>query len=221
MPHPSHYHAFRSGFTLIEMIVSLGIFAVVITMAIGSLLVLIASNQRIQGEQGVMTNLAFALDSMTREIRTGYNYYCDSFANYSAGGNTNYFTDGNSQEVEIGDSTQDCTSIPGGHQLHGVSFFEGGKSILGTTTTDKRILYFFDNDAKTIKRRVGNNEAQSVISSGLVIESAKFFVTGSEPQSSAGDFEQPTVTIFIEARDATDDETYQLQTTVTQRILDL
>lgn len=220
-----------AGFTLIEMIVSLGIFAVVITMAVGSLLVLVVSNERIQGEQSVMTNLAFALDSMTREVRTGYNYYCDSKENYNAGGNNNIFNDANDHEEDpttngiegiVAGDTDDCSGPQGNNNLHGVSFYEGGKSILGVGTSENRILYFYDSSAKTIKRRVGNGPAQPIISSGIEIVDVKFIVTGSEPQSVAGtDFRQPTVTIYIEAKEVGDDTVYKLQTTVTQRILDL
>ena len=40
--------------------------------------------------------------------------------------------------------------------------------------------------------------------------------------TTAGDDEQPTVTIYLEAQDVNDDsKTYYLQTTVTQRILDM
>src|SRR6056297_849303 len=72
-----------AGFTLIEMIVSLALFSVVVTISVGALLVLIASNRQLQDEQAVLTNLSFALDSMTREIRTGSAYVCRSRPNTS------------------------------------------------------------------------------------------------------------------------------------------
>ena len=62
------------GFTLIEMIVSLTLFSAVITIAVGAFLVLLAANKQLQEEQAVLTNLSFALDSMTREIITGTGY---------------------------------------------------------------------------------------------------------------------------------------------------
>jgi prepilin-type N-terminal cleavage/methylation domain-containing protein len=214
----------QPGFTLIEMIVSLGIFALVITIAVGSLMSLISSNQRLQGEQSVMTNLAFALDSMTREIRTGYNYYCGSVANLIGGGASNYFKDGNSQEDEIGTSTRDCVTFVQGHQVIGISFFEGGNSLLGSGNPDRRILYFYDDASSTIKRKVGDQDAQSIISSGLEIIDGGIMVSGSEPMSEnpgSPDVLQPSVTVFIEAREIGDDKIYRLHTTVTQRILDL
>lgn len=211
----------KSGFTLIEMIVSLGLFSVVITISVGALLVLVASNEQLQGEQSVMTNLSFALDSMTREIRTGTQYFCDSEPNYNAGPDK-IFDDGNDIDVILMDSVADCPQgNDNNHTLHGIAFRESGDSITGS---DERILYFFDADAGQIFRRVGNNDSQSIVSSGIFIEDAQFFVTGSEPfETALTDTVQPSVTIFIEATEVGDptEKRYQIQTTVTQRILDL
>jgi len=212
------------GFTLIEMIVSLGVFSVVVTTAVGAILVLISTNQQLQAEQSVMTNLAFALDTMTREIRTGYNYYCDSESNYSSSGPNNIFDDSNNHDDLVDTSVGDCASgrSPSNHQLQGISFYEGGDSIT-SISGGRRILYFYDATAKTIMRRVGNDDAQAIVSSGLVVQNAEFFVTGSTPLSAGSNIEQPTVTIYIEAQDVDDPtaKSYYLQTTVTQRTLDL
>jgi len=188
--------------------------------------VLISNNQKLQGEQSVMTNLAFALDSMTREIRTGYNYHCARAVSAADPVSGNIFDNAeNHQNILSTATTTDCASGPNSsHGVHGVSFFEGGRSIVGNTGTT-RILYFYDRTStpRTIMRRVGNSPAQSIISSGLEILNAEFVVTGSTPQSGVGGGrnEQPTVTIYIQAQEIGETKTYELQTTVTQRILDL
>lgn len=215
----------KAGFTLIEMIVSLGVFAVVVTITVGAILVLISTNQRLQAEQSVMTNLSFALDTMTREMRTGFNYYCESRANYNAGGPNNIFKNGNDHEGKVMDGKQDCPDgrSPINDQLQGVSFYEGGDS-LTQSSGGRRILYFYDVAAKTIMRRLGNADAQSIVSSGLVIKNAQFIVTGSSDWvAPGGNLEQPTITIYLEAQEKDDitAKTYYLQTTVTQRSLDL
>ena len=68
------------GFTLVELMVSLTVFSIVMTISVGTLLVLIDMNAKAQALYSATTNLSFALDSMTREIRTGYRYYCDTVA---------------------------------------------------------------------------------------------------------------------------------------------
>ncbi len=212
------------GFTLIEMIVSLGVFSVVVTTAVGAFLVLIATNQQLQSEQSVMTNLAFALDTMTREIRTGYNYYCAGRPNYNSGGAEAIFDISDSQEA-VGAGTNSCPNgMRNNDNLHGVSFYEGGNSITGVG--QRRILYFYDKVDKKIMRRVGDEVAQPIVSSGIDIVDANFFVTGSETQlSNPTEYRQPTVTIYIDAIEANGnsatDKHYRLQTTVTQRTLDL
>lgn len=215
-----------SGFTLIEMIVSLALFSVVVTISVGALLVLIASNEKLQNEQSVMTNLSFALDSMTREMRTGTFYYCASRAQYTSGSGQAIFHISDSHEG-IGNNVLDCADGKvSGQNLQGVSFIEGGDSISGS---DSRILYFFDGttgpDGGKLLRRVGDGPAQSVTSSGIFITDAEFFVTGASPQSAGGAAanDQPTITIIISAKEANNPaaKIYQIQTTVTQRSLDI
>ncbi len=91
----------QRGFTLIEMIVSLGIFSIVSTMTVGSLLVLISGNQQLQGEQNAMTNLAFAIDSMTREMRTGSSYVCVGQDGYESNDPLDIFNDNDSRHLHL------------------------------------------------------------------------------------------------------------------------
>lgn len=214
----------QSGFTLIELIVSLGVFSTVVTIAVGALLVLVAANQQLQGEQSVMTNISFALDSMTREIRTGTAYNCDTLANYQARPGDNQFVDGaNLDSIIDPDDYDDCDEPNEGHILRGFSFIESGDSVSGV---DDRVLYFFDQDAQTIYRRVGTGDAMPITStsSGAIINDFRFWVTGAVPLElgGTGRLQQPTVTIFIDASDAKNpDKHHYLQTTITQRTLDL
>ena len=69
------------GFTLIEIMVSLAIFAIVMTIAAGSLLTIVNANRKSQSLQSVMNNLAFALENMVRNMRTGTSYHCGSLGN--------------------------------------------------------------------------------------------------------------------------------------------
>ncbi len=208
----------QSGFTLIEMIVALGVFAVVTTITSGAMLMLVATNQKFHYEQSIMTNLSFAVDSMTREMRTGFNYYCAS-ASASTTGIFGSLTDHES----LGTSRRDCATGRGNSTVHGVSFYESGDSITGVTAA--RILYFYDAASQMIYRRVGNSPAQPIISTGVRVTSANFFVTGSTPLVNGGNRVQPAITIFMSARAADDTgpapRTYELQTTVSQRSLDI
>jgi prepilin-type N-terminal cleavage/methylation domain-containing protein len=189
----------NKGFTLIEMLVALSLFTIVVTIAVGAFLSLIGASKGVQSEQSVMTTLTFVLDSMTREIRTGSNYNC----------NTGTF--GSQESLVVG---RDCAS-----GSTGISFEEAGSSITGSTAN--RIAYFYVGGANnTIMRRVGNGTAQSIVSDGIQITNAQFFVTGTARLGTGTDINQPTVTIVLEATDDTG-ATTTLQTTVTQRELDI
>ncbi len=73
----------RHGFTLVEMIVALGIFSVVAVVALGALTKIISANKKAQTLQASITNLNFALDSMSREMRVGKNYYCSTGTSFT------------------------------------------------------------------------------------------------------------------------------------------
>ena len=73
-----HNNRNTRGFTLVEMMVSMAIFAVVAVVAAGALLRIIDANKKAQGIQSAMTNINFALESMTRELRTGTKYACNN-----------------------------------------------------------------------------------------------------------------------------------------------
>ena len=61
----------KSGFTLVEMLVAVAIFSIVLVVAMGAILTIIDANRKAQTLSSVMTNLNFALESMTRTIKTG------------------------------------------------------------------------------------------------------------------------------------------------------
>lgn len=66
----------QRGFTLIEMMVSMALFAVVAVVAIGALLKIVDANKKAQAIETSINNLNFVLESMSREMRLGTNYSC-------------------------------------------------------------------------------------------------------------------------------------------------
>jgi len=80
------------GYTLIELIIAIGLFAFVMTLVSGAYIVMIGLTERAQGTATGIDNLSFALETMTRTIRTGTNYYCSGAGDCSSGQNFS-FTD--------------------------------------------------------------------------------------------------------------------------------
>ncbi len=189
------------GFSLIELLVSMALFIVVLTMGIGALMVLINANAKAQNTQEAVSNIQFALDSMAREIRTGFAYYC------SSGTET------------TGDITiqQDCTK---GTYL---SIIEGGKS-LTDGASNRRIAYRFNSSNGSIERKVGVGSWARLTNPTIDITVMHFNTANTIRKEEGGNLLQPNVTIYVEGvvegLGNTGSE-FMLQTTVTKRVLDL
>lgn len=80
------------GFTLIELVVSVGLFAIVMLLASGAYLVMINLNRQAQAITIGVNNLSFALETMVRTIRTSTTYSCNGGGDcsYTLGGGTTF-----------------------------------------------------------------------------------------------------------------------------------
>lgn len=93
----------NKGFTLVEMLVSVSLFTVAVTISLGALLVINNAYRITRAQQVAVDNLNFAIESMTRAIRTGYNYDCTGSPN---------------------PSMNSCSSAPGGESFSYVAIGE-------------------------------------------------------------------------------------------------
>ena len=66
----------QRGFTLIEIMTSVAIFAIVMTISVGSIIGVFDTNRRSETLKAVMDNLNLSMESMSREMRFGRNYNC-------------------------------------------------------------------------------------------------------------------------------------------------
>jgi prepilin-type N-terminal cleavage/methylation domain-containing protein len=64
----------KKGFTLIELMVAVTIFSIVMVISMGAILTVVDGNKKNQTMQVAINNLNFAVESMTRSIKTGYDY---------------------------------------------------------------------------------------------------------------------------------------------------
>lgn len=148
-----------SGFTLIELMVATSIFIVIMLGSMSSLFVLLNAGKSSRALRFAMDNVNFAMESMTRAIRMGTNYYCVS--------------SGSSIAMDDVTSTHDCTSSDDGTFI---AFVPQG-------VTTSRIGYKLHTNQTT-----GINSLQKcdlttcvdVVSPDVNIEKLKFFVKGSD-----------------------------------------
>jgi prepilin-type N-terminal cleavage/methylation domain-containing protein len=68
----------NGGFTLIELMVATSIFVVVMLIAMGSLLIASDSARKAQSLRSAMDNVSFAIETMSRALRVGTDYSCDT-----------------------------------------------------------------------------------------------------------------------------------------------
>lgn len=145
------------GFTLIELMVATSIFVIIMLAAMSSLFVLLNAGKNSRALRFAMDNVNFSMESMTRSIRMGTNYYC---LNAGDIGPTEHLTEG-----------KNC---PSGGTL--ISFLPQG-------STTARVAYKWHIDANSVgvlQRCDENGDCVSIISPDVNIEKLKFIVKGSE-----------------------------------------
>ena len=191
----------KRGFSLIELMVSLTIFSIVMTLSISTLLVLIDANAKAQALSSSMTNLSFAIDSMTRNIRTGKDFRCVS---------------GSSLESTLVGSNQDCLS-----GSTGIAFTPGFEDTwrmayrLNGTVIEQWI------DKPSIQDEwvpITSTEQPSAVN----VSNLEFMVNGSATAGS-NDVVQPRISLLVVGSVSNGLETptvFKVQSNVTQRVLD-
>lgn len=195
----------KRGFTLVEMIVATGIFGIIMTISIGSLLIIIDSNARAQSLNSAMTNISFAVDSMTRNIRTGYDYYCTTAASLNGNGNLP------AGATDPGGSNQDCTT--------------DAKALVFTNQrTGERTAYRFIEPGGdgVIQQKVVTGSWVAITAGDVDIDrtESQFRVSGAE---ATGDISQPQVDVIVKGEvlnDLNSVTRFSLQTSIVQRVLD-
>ena len=64
----------KKGFTLVEMLVAVAIFMMVVTVAMSALMSVINANRKARAIQGVVSNVNFVVESISRDMRMGSDY---------------------------------------------------------------------------------------------------------------------------------------------------
>lgn len=197
----------QRGFTLVEIIVATGLFAAVMLIAVGSLMSIIDANRKAQSQEIVMNNLSAALESISRTVRVGASYACDTSLTSANLTPTN------------------CTS--GGIQLS----FKPREAIADPTQSSLRWIYRRNVDGSgsgyiEVSKDSGANYSR-LTAPEIDVQGFKFYVTGACPKnggSCTNDSLQPRVliTVYGSAQISAKTRTsFNVQTSVTQRLFDI
>jgi prepilin-type N-terminal cleavage/methylation domain-containing protein len=188
------------GFSLIELMVSLTLFSITMVISVGTLLILIDLNAKAQAMYSSTTNLGFMLDSMTREIRMGYDYYCG--------------TSGSAQQG-ISSSVQDCPS--GGDYIAFTKERTDIRSAYRLVTVDGKGQIQMKEDDDSSWAPITSHDIDVQIFS-IVVDNAPSLTT------TTSDSKQPVVTVTLRgsANNGLEDDTeFNIQTRIIQRRLDV
>ncbi len=184
------------GFTLVEMMVSLSIFAIVMTISVGTLLIMIDVNAKAQALYSSGTNLSFALDSMTREIRTGYHYNCT------------VAVPSDLSPLPSASATNDCA---------------GGQFIAFSRERDNVQVGYRAKNGR-LEQKIGNGNWTPLTSSDVVIDSFSLTVNNSDTHNNNSDINQPTADLSVKGHvnNGLDTNTdFNIQTHMVGRRLDV
>lgn len=190
----------KRGFTLVEMIVSIGLFAVVMVVCIGALLALTNANRKAQALQSVMNNLNITVDGMVRNLRMGTNFQC--------------ITSVGSAPVAA------CNGNNGDTGGVGVEFEPHGGNPL---TADQWIYELYSDSTGSYIRRSedAGTSWQQLTAPEISISYMKVYVVG----TTRGDAIQPKVLIILKGTagilSAQTVSPFHIQATAVQRLLDI
>lgn len=182
----------QKGFTLIEILVSVAIFATVMVIALGALLSMSESDRKAQTLKSVINNLNFSLDAMSRAMRTGTNYHCNVTVLPVTG-------------------PHDCSATP-------------ATSVAFLSADNQTVQYCLGNGSScspsgtAILVKKGIAAFAPLTASEVIITNLQFYVTGAENANV-----QPHVVILLSGKvivSASQTSTFDLQTSVTQRLYD-
>ena len=202
----------KKGFTIIEMMISIGIFLIVVTIGMTALLNASSIHNKLQDTHSTLDSLNFMMDDMSKNIRTGYSYYCvDVNSSVPADWTT------------LSGSQQNC-SRANGYMGQALSFTS--PNLDGTTS---QIVYYFDSNGNLEKWVDGGSPVQ-LNPDGVVFTSMAsggdggtgFWVYGSD-ESGPTDYMQPFVTIVLNGTITSKGVStpFSLQTSVSQRLNDI
>jgi prepilin-type N-terminal cleavage/methylation domain-containing protein len=209
-------HKQKKAFTLIELMVSVAIFTFVMVIALGGLLSVSAAERKAETLKSVMNNLNFALESMSREMRTGSDFGCPTIGtDCNAGGAQITF-----KSADTGNPTYTyCLSAGSNYSACNT----GSGAITCPTGAACAIL--------RQKTGTGAEAFTPLTAPEVIISSLAFYVFG-DP---SGDSRQPKITMLltgfvrVSGTATTQAEcsntgnkcsAFNLQTTVTQRLYD-
>lgn len=193
----------NSGFTLVEMMVSVAIFSVIMTVGIGALVSVLKKYEVAQEQKAAADSLNFVLESITRELRLGSQYHL-----FNSGEEVTGPLAARDGSVEVSSSQT--------------------QNLIGFNATDNRGYMIFSlNNGVLYRTRFAKDPAGTYLpgvvapmtdSTQVIIKKMRVTVMNAQ---STEDLKQPLVWMqIVAAPPENTDREYVVQSLVSQRLLD-
>jgi prepilin-type N-terminal cleavage/methylation domain-containing protein len=202
-----------AGFTLVEVMISIGLFTVVMVIGIGAILGVSSTHRKTQAMRTVVDNLSFLVEDMSRSMRLGGYFVCVPDP-------VNDFT------LSVWSGVQNTSD---GTDCKGISF-EPYWSYIPSDYTNQ-VIYMMDevDGVGTIFKKEAENTSLSLnemkpvtpAEINIDVEHSGFTVIGSDPNDAPK--LQPKVIIVLKGKVkvGNTENDFNLQTTVSARLLDV
>ena len=181
-----------------ELIVSVALFSTIMVIITGALLTIVDANRKSLAQQVVITNLNFALESISRVVRVGTTYHCD----YTAGTIT---------------VPRDC--------LTGSSSFAFESNDGDSANSNDQRVFRLNGVTGQIERSTDSGANWVPITAPeITITRLTFFVVGADSSSETGGALQPRVIVVVTGYSNVSERSrfdFNLNTMISQRVLDL
>lgn|SRR3989338_494165 len=180
----------KSGFSLIEMVVAVGVFSGAALVGVTALLSLMVSQRKAVAIQSAYDNIRFGVEIISKDLRTGDVYHC-----------------GSSGVLNL---PQDCP--PSGNAGTEITFLNSsGQTIRYRIATCGAV--------GCIQKSTNGGADEQITGDDINILNLHFFVTGSQPSSGESPPFHAVITLIAtgEAGLGKSKSQFSLQTTVTQR----
>jgi prepilin-type N-terminal cleavage/methylation domain-containing protein len=200
------------GFTLVEILVVLGLFSLISTIALGTLFNAQSINARLQESQSILDNINLSTQTLLRDIRLGSDFYCAT-----------------SLPASVITVRKNCSQASGSDGGSVLMF----RSADNASSTD-RVAYYLKNGVLYKNEYKGVPVASStfqITSGDVLITSLSFYVDGAQTSDGSNDdggvsdTKQPLITVSISGhaksfRAGTLPPEFTIQTHISARELD-
>ena len=208
----------KKGFTLVELLITVGLFVIIITIAVGGFTNAVRTQRQVSLLISAQSNVSLVLEQMSREIRTGYLFCHTAQSPVTDWGVGTPRANPPATRFRIADVSSLHQPHPSGSwTCNGLDFYdaEGNHVLYETTSTGPLAGALIESSTQL------TNGALSITGGDITVKYLKFYLYGQVED----DHTPPRVTIVIGVAPSSTDpgvasDIINLQTTVSSRIID-